>query len=257
MMAAVKTTTKPMKRLLTVASICYWALLIVVICVSHGRLASLMMADNAGRSEKQFLPRYDLVKIFSLGNERLLADYYWLAFIQYFGDTAFRKQDGYKYAYDYLDLVTKLDPGFVQAYWLAAFAIGAEAKQPDLAAKIIDRGISAQKDNWQIYFAAGANQYLFKHDIQKAAYYYAIAAKLPGAPSWLAGQAELMRAKIPLIIKEIRMWANIYESGQGVVVKQTARYKLVYLWTLVYKNSPTQEVKDHAKAQLHKLGVML
>lgn len=257
-MAIVQTTTKSAAgRLLAFLGICYWALLGVIILGSHSQVATLMAASDNPHGDKQFLPRYDLIKIFSLGNERLLADYYWLVFIQYFGDTAERKKDKYKHAYDYLDLITKLDPGFMQAYWLAAFAIGAEAKQPDEAAKIIDRGILVLKDNWQIYFAAGANQYLFKHDTERAAYYYGLASKLPGAPPWLANQAELMRAKIPAIIKEIRMWTNIYESGQGTVVKETARYKLVYLWTLVYKNSPTKEVKDLAKLHLEKLGAKL
>lgn len=197
------------------------------------------------------------VKLFCLGYEQLAADLYWLRFIQYIGDGAERAKDKYAHAYEYLDLVTTLDPRFVQPYWFAAFVVGSEMKRPDLANTLIQRGMQANQDNWYLPFIAGINQYLFAHNETEAAKYYRLAAKFPDAPKWLGRQAEVLQAKIPSLVKEVNTWDTIYRSSADPLVKERAKERLAATWMRVFKVSPSEEIRKKARTALNELGVQV
>jgi len=204
--------------------------------------------------ESKFL-KPETVKMFCLGHEQLAADLYWLRFIQYIGDGNARRTDKYENAYDYLDLVTSLDPRFTQPYWFAAFTVGAEMKRPDLAQKLIERGIQANQDNWYLPFIAGINQYLFAHNEDAAAKYYRLAAKFPDAPKWLGRQAEILQAKIPSLVKEVNTWDTIYRNSADPLVKERAKERLATTWMRIFKTSPTEEIRKRARKALAELDV--
>lgn len=201
------------------------------------------------------VPTPEAVKLVSLGFDQLLADFYWLAFVQYIGDTEARKNDRCCLTYKYLDLITSLDPRFIQAYWFAAFSIGQDEGNPQLASNLIERGIKANQDNWYVPFIAGINQYLYAHNEIAAARYYRMAAKYPHAPSWLNRQASILEAKIPSIIKEVRVWNDIHESAKETLVRNHARDRLISLWMRIYKVSPSLPIRKTAIDALKKLGV--
>ncbi len=185
----------------------------------------------------------------SLGYDSLLADVYWLGFVQYIGEGNNAESERF------INLITILDPGIVQAYFFAAFVIGNELKQPEVAAEIIERGMSSNQDTWYLPFIAGINQYLYAHDEVKAAKYYRMAAKFPDAPRWLGRQAQILEAKIPSTIKEINVWDSIYNSSTDSDIKERARKKLASLWLKVYKTSPSKEIKKRALEQLQRFGI--
>ncbi|HEY9868395.1 MAG TPA: hypothetical protein V6D08_04465, partial [Candidatus Obscuribacterales bacterium] len=187
------------KRLQSVSCVLgAWLCLAAVIHFCHLRVAAAEEHSRpTGRSDVLLLPRADVLKLLSLGYEQLLADCWWLAFIQYYGDTRERVKDRYRHAYAYLDLITRLDPKFTQPYWFAAFAVGGDMKRPDMAARLIERGLNANQDNWYLPFIAGINQYLFAGNDVEAAKYYRRAARYPDAPAWLGRQADILEARVP------------------------------------------------------------
>jgi hypothetical protein len=225
----------------------------VMIQVTHLKIISLTAPENEEQS-RPLLPRAELLKFFSLGYNQLLADLWWLNFIQYYGDTKLRLKDKYAYAYNYLDLITQVDPKFTQPYWFAAFAVGSEQKRPDLAARLIERGVRANPDNWYLPFIAGINQYLFAGNDVAAARYYRMAAKFPQAPNWLGRQAVILEAKVPSLIKQTNIWASIYISSPDPLVKAEAKKKLVSSWVHIYRISPSEKDKERARAELRLLG---
>src|SRR5215471_4692545 len=233
-----------------------WLVLGAVIHLCHFQAVRLEDEIRAeGDEQTVVLPNARTLKLFSLGYDQLMADCWWLAFIQYFGDTRERFKDKSKYAYDYLDLITQLDPKFTQPYWFAAFAVGAEMNRPDLASRVIERGLAANQDSWYLPFIAGVNQYLFAHNDLEAAKYYRRAAKYPDAPAWLEGQAAILAARVPSIIKEANTWTNIYVSTKDELVKEHARQQLISLWTMVNKQAPSEKARLRARAELKLLGV--
>ncbi|MFN8551324.1 MAG: hypothetical protein U0103_07545 [Candidatus Obscuribacterales bacterium] len=203
------------------------------------------------------LPTPKTASLFSLGFDSLMADFYWLLLMQYVGDHSSRVVDKYSKSYDYLNLITELDPHFGEAYFFTAFLIGSEMKRPQLAAELLDKGIAANPREWSIPFVAGINQYLYARNEHKAASYYRLAAKLPGAPDWLERQAKILEAKIPSTIKEINVWDSMYRNSTSAKIKQRAQKRLIELWINVFKTAPTKTIKERALNQLKDLGVAL
>lgn len=190
-----------------------------------------------------------------MGFDQLVADCYWLSFINYVGDVDNRKEDNYMLADQYLDLITGLDPNLVNAYWFAAFIVGYEQKNPGRAAELIDRGIRNNQDNWYLPFIAGINQYLYAGNETIAARYYRQAAKYPDAPLWLERQAAILEAGIPSTIKEIDIWSSIYSCNADSRVQEKARQKLIELWEGIISANPPKKIRDKAVSALMQLGV--
>lgn len=191
----------------------------------------------------------------TLGFDQLIADCYWLAFINYVGDTNARRVDQHRRADDFLDLITTLDPHFVQPYWFAAFVVGNDQRNPSRAQELIDRGITANPDNWYLPYIGGVNQYLFAHEEVKAAKYYRRASRYPGAPKWLARQADILEAKIPSQIKELNTWSNVYATSEDGMVRDMAKAKLTEGWMLVFRRAPTDPIRQRARTALKELGI--
>lgn len=228
--------------------------LVMTIHFSHyGLVTNLEKADSL--HPVALVPSYDAVRLVSLGFDKLLADCYWLSFVCYYGDSESRLKDKYVLADRYLELITSLDPQFIQPYWFAAFTIGSEQKNPKRAELILERGIEANKDNWYLPFIAGFNQYMFAKDEVAAARYYRMASKYPDAPPWLSRQADILEAKIPSLIKEVNAWNDVYNSVEEEGLKQRAKEKLISLWLIVYKRSPSEAIRAKAAKSLHNLGI--
>jgi hypothetical protein len=220
----------------------------------HAGVDSLLKRRQLGE-ETYFLPSAQAVRLVGLGYDRLLADFYWLEFVNYIGDVRARFRDKSSMADKYLDLVSGLDPHFTQPYWYCAFTVGSEQKRPFRANEIIQRGLRANPGNWYLPYIAGINMYLFAHDEVAAARYYSVASKLPDAPPWLARQAAILAAKIPSTIKEINTWDTIYHTERSPMIRTKAREKLISLWSRVYYSSPKGEIREAAKKALCELGV--
>lgn len=218
--------------------------------------ASLALSRQEVAYGNVSLPDARVVKLAALGFDDLVFDWYWLSFIQYIGDQKHRQLDHSADAGRYLELLTALDPHFVPAYYFAAITLG-EQNQSSVAAKIIDRGICANPDNWLLPYIAGINQFLFAHDEKRAARYYEMAAKFPQAPDWLERQSKILEAKIPSTVKEVNVWDSVYRSSTDPEVKQKALEKLILLWVKVYKTAPTTTIKERALNQLKELGVSM
>lgn len=225
--------------------------LVLLIAYSRSKIATITPEE----SKSLMLPAPQAAKLMSLGFDQLLADCFWLAFINYVGDRATRTAEGYKQADDYLDLITTLDPNFVQPYWFTAFVVGSEQGEPKRAKEIIDRGITANPDNWYLPYIGGINMYLFGHDEVEAARYYRHASRYPDAPNWLARQADILEAKIPSQIKELNTWSNIYSTSDDGMVRDMAKEKLTEGWMHVFERAPTDPIRQRARAALKELGI--
>lgn len=229
--------------------LCFFAVSIVVLHLKlkHIETSTIPVAD--------VLPDVSSVKRFSLGYDHVLADYYWLKFVSYIGDTKARLEDHGVQSEHYIDLITTLDPNFVQAYWFGAFTIGGEQKNPRRAAELIERGISANQDSWYLPFIAGINQFLYQRDDRRAAWYYRQAAKFPDAPSWLERQAVILESDAPKLVKLANNWFNIYKSSSDARLRESAREKSIFLWVKVLKIGPNDDFRKRARQVLSELSV--
>lgn len=72
--------------------------------------------------EFRLLPSPQLASVLSFGYREAMADVYWIAGINYFGEQLSSPKRNYKYLKSYVDLILKLDPLFVEFYNWASTA---------------------------------------------------------------------------------------------------------------------------------------
>lgn len=227
-------------------------LLLFLTQITH--VQALKHLNNCPADSKLVLPPAVAMRALSLGYNELLADLYWLAFVQYVGDVSRRQLDQSSESEAFLNLITGLDPTFVKAYYFASFIVGGDLRLPHRASIIIDRGIEANESNWYLPFIGGINQYLNAGDEVKAASFYRLAASYPNAPDWLNRQASILEAKIPSSIKQINTWNNTYESARDGAVKARARAELVAMWSDVLRKTASPQLRLRAANQLARLS---
>jgi hypothetical protein len=232
-----------------VLKLCFMTVLVLVCSLCRKDSNELCLFSTA----TQLIPDAKTLQIADLGNDSLFADFYWLAFIQYIGDRKARIEDRNVLAPRFLDLITYLDPTFVDAYYFVAFTIGGELKHPLSAAHIIERGIEANKSDWRLPYIAGFNYYLYAHDENRAADYYEEASSMKGAPAWLAGQAKVLKAKIPSMLKEAGILEGVLAASTDLRVKNAAHKNLVAALEEVIRVSPSAKISNLIRQRLHEL----
>lgn len=130
------------------------------------------------------LPKGELLKPILLGYAQLGADFVWLEFIQVLGSDNVREQD-YEWMRHALDVVTTLDPQFVEAYDLGGVIFAELGKHVDWSNALLEKGMTANPQAWRLPFLLGFNHFFHLHDYSRAAIYLSKAARLPGSPAYI------------------------------------------------------------------------
>jgi len=185
----------------------------------------------------------------------LAADVYWVRAIQYFGATRRRlveerrqrlepfppaslaaTTDEYPHLYPLLDITTSLDPRFNIAYRFGAVFL-AEAPpggpgRPDLAIKLLEKGLAERPDKWEYMEDIGFVHYWYRHDYKAAARWFQKAADLPQAPWWLRSLAAATLAQGGDRASSRLMWQGIRESAEIDWLRRDAERRLAQLQAL-------------------------
>ena len=140
------------------------------------------------------LPKGEYLKPALLGYHHLGADILWLRLVQVIGKKR-NSADEYEWMYHALDVITTLDPQYAYPYYAGGVILGDLANRTDLSNRLLERGISANPDVWNIPFLLGYNYYFLLGDPAKGAEYIMKAASLPEGPAYLPGLATRMAAE--------------------------------------------------------------
>jgi tetratricopeptide (TPR) repeat protein len=140
------------------------------------------------------LPKGEYLKPGLLGYHHLGADIVWLRLVQVIGKKR-NSADEYEWMYHALDVLTTLDPQYAYAYYAGGVILGDLANRPDLSIRLLERGVTANPDVWNIPFLLGYNYYFLLGDPARGAEYIMKAASLPDGPSYLPGLATRMAAE--------------------------------------------------------------
>lgn len=149
------------------------------------RLQAYPNRNPLGR-ELLFLPSPEAVRVLSLGNTGLAADIVYLWSIQYYSE--FKPKDAFLYLDRVFDMITDLDPHYIDAYRIGALIMEMEAAgNPKLCrrsvVRLYDKGLAANPNSWSLAEAAAWDAYLTFRDHELAIHYIAIGASVPGAPA--------------------------------------------------------------------------
>ena len=174
-----------------------------------------------------------LIKAVSLEYAPLMADLYWTRVVQFYGNKHVRGDANLEQLWPLLDITTTLDPNLIVAYRFGAIFLSQRAPggagRPDLAVRLIRRGIQANPDYWRLYEDLGFIYYMDLKDYPKASEAFLEGSKNPNALVWM----KVMAAKIAAE-------GESYETS-------------FFLWNDVYTTTSDPQIKENAKAHLQLL----
>jgi tetratricopeptide (TPR) repeat protein len=206
------------------------------------------------------LPRPEIAQTLSFGLRNLLADWYWLQFVQYFGDIAAREKTNYHYSAAYLELITALDPQFIGAYSAASYAVAEAQQNPDRALQLMRQGIARNQGRhvplmWSLYQRAAGVAFLYKNDYGLAAQYFEAALKEPGAPRVLQAFAAAFYRANNDWERAIPLWIDVYLSSPVPQNRKNAKNQLLKMgvWLKTWGNRPSDLVPDRSLLQTLKI----
>ena len=174
-----------------------------------------------------------LIKAVSLEYAPLMADLYWTRVVQFYGNKHVRGDANLEQLWPLLDITTTLDPNLIVAYRFGAIFLSQPAPggagRPDLAVRLMQRGIQANPDYWRLYEDLGFIYYMDLKDYTKASQAFLEGSKNPKALIWM----KVMAAKIAAE-------GESYETS-------------FFLWNDVYTTTSDPQIKENAKAHLQLL----
>jgi len=213
----------------------------------------------------------DAVRRLSGAYTALAADLYWIRTIQYYGGGARRGEveqtrapvvpppppaiaatsDAFPLLYPMLDITTTLDPRFNIAYRFGAVFLGEPyprgADRPDLAIRLLQKGLAQRPDKWEYMEDIGFVNYWFLHDFREAARWFEQAAEAPGAPNWLRPLAATTLAQGGDRRSSRAMWEAIRESADVDWLRQSAERRLAQLQALDVIDALQRAADDYVR----------
>jgi len=178
-----------------------------------------------------YLPSGKYLKYATFGYSSLIADLIYLWAIQYYSNYSI--QDRFHYLDHIFSVIAELDPRYLDPYEIGAMIAVYEARDLNLAFKILDRGLEKNPDQWIFPFQAGHYAQMTIKDYKIAKKYYKKAMEIPGAPP---------------ITK--RLYANAaFNVGD---------YKTAWnSWKEVYTKAKDERIKKIASAHLYRVKAFI
>lgn len=144
---------------------------------------------EAGASERIFLPSADALRVASMGYHTVTADLFWVRSVLTFSEIYTKSTpDDVRWLDAMLTTVATLDPNWRTVYFHGGgmLRVCDAIEESDL---LFEKGMESLPEEPYFPFSIGMNAYLYRQDLDRAAYYLDLASQLPGAPPWYASAA--------------------------------------------------------------------
>lgn len=194
----------------------------VLAALSVVSLHSLDVSRAATESdEKLYFPSGEFLVESSLGFREATADWLWFRFIQYYG--AYKKgENDLRYLDSIIASVNRLDPRFIEAYYLASFIYWSDLGQTEKSLDILRRGILANPDNARLHFQVGFMHYVLDHDYPRAARWFEMAGRCPDSSEKEKRFAAFARYRAGDDRVSLALWKELLESSANPQMQNLA-----------------------------------
>jgi hypothetical protein len=159
-------------------------LLLAVAVAAHdaNRWLETRQVEHIADGSVGALPNGAVLRVVSLGFERVVADLFWIRTVYYVGDES-SSAAGWPAAERLADLVTDIDPHFDSAYVVMASVLNGLRREPDAAIRLLTKGTQNSR-YWRIHFLLGFQYFMEKQDYVRGAECLQRAIAL-GGPTYL------------------------------------------------------------------------
>lgn len=215
--------TAPRQRV-TVAAATILVFALALQAVLLRRLDSLR--DRSAMREMLYISSSKVLRRLSLGFNGLMGDIYWTRVVQYYGAKRELDSTDFELLYPLLDITTDLDPHLIVAYEAGSIFLSQQqpigAQRPDLAIKLLEKGVRENPSQWHLYFTMGFVEYIDRRDPAAAAQDLLRGAAIPGAKSWMKTTAAAMMSNAGQTNTARALWREMYTSSGNADVRLTA-----------------------------------
>ncbi|MBR8827883.1 MAG: hypothetical protein DSM107014_08275 [Gomphosphaeria aponina SAG 52.96 = DSM 107014] len=183
-------------------------------------------------------------KMPSFGFDNLIADWNFLQFIQYFGDTPGRNKTGSSLISDYFEVVVKRDPRFVEALMILSPANSIYGGKPEKTVVFMDEALKHITPEIHPYASLiwsykAVDELLFLGDGKAAQHSYEMAA------AWALQRGdEIGKEMADRNLETARFLADNPDSKKAQISS----------WALILSNAPDEQTRQRAIEEIRSLG---
>ena len=175
----------------------------------------------AQRQDRLYFPSGHFLVESSVGFREAMADYLWFRFIQYYG--AFRKgENDLRYLDLLIDGITRLDPKFVEAYYLPSLILWSDFGKPETSIDLLKKGILHNPDTAKLKFQVGFIYYVFMREYARAAFWFESAGQCSDATDKEKRFAAFSHYKAGDDRVSLALWYALLESTDSPQMQELA-----------------------------------
>lgn len=229
----------------------FLTLLLILTCGIFMNLK--IIADDIPRkkapgSSTIYIPSGKYLKYATFGYSSLLADLIYLWAIQYFSNYTIPER------FESLDhvfsIIAELDPRYLDPYEIGALIAVYDAKDLDIAYRILDRGLEKNPDQWIFPFQAGHYAQMLLKDYQTAQKYYKKTMEIEGAPAMAIRLYANAAFRLMDLKTSWESWMEIYQTAEDERIKKIASNHLFQ----VKASADTQILQEAVEKYEEKFG---
>jgi hypothetical protein len=180
----------------------------------------------------------------TLGFNNLIADWSFIKFVMYYGDTEARKETDYSLVPDYFKIVVDRDPRFIDSYLYFSLANSVYAGRPDITVALMNKGLQSlspkiSSKSPYVWLYKGTDELLFLGDNQAAKNSFKTAATWAKVQHTEEGDAIAFRAS---------------ETAQFLETNPDSKRARISAWSMILANSRDKQSQQLALKQIELLG---
>jgi len=171
--------------------------------------------------ELMYYPKGPLVQKAALGHTALAADFAWIRAVQYYGEHK-RSDRIFDMMGHLVQIITDLDPQFVNAYIFGGLVMAQDARDLDAALALMEKGLKNNPDDWQMNFETGFMHYTCAKDYDRAAELFRRSSILPGASEATVRFAAFVSKRAGDPRASLFLWQEFYNRSTNEELKARA-----------------------------------
>jgi hypothetical protein len=201
------------------------ALVLASLSFATSRELLALRRDGRAGGELMYFPSGYLLRPMALGHSLTVADCLWLRAIQYYGEHRLT-DNRFPMAGHVFTTITRLDPRFCEAYLFGGLVLAAEGGDRARGLALMKEGIAWNPERWELPFWTGFVYYMMKERDRDAAYYFARAARLPGAPGYVVRFAAHAKTRSGDLVTALALWEDLLTSTTNPAMRTLAEQKM-------------------------------
>lgn len=176
---------------------------------------------NRFDEELLYYPKGPLVQKAALGHTALAADFAWIRAVQYYGEHK-RSDRKFDMMGHLIQIITDLDPQFVNAYIFGGMVIAQDGRNVEAALALMEKGLKNNPNDWQMNFETGFMHYTCAKNYTRAAELFRRSSLLPGASDATIRFAAFVSKRAGDPRASLFLWQEFYNRSTNDEMKTRA-----------------------------------